>query len=82
MSCYEIDMINWERSNHKCIMVIKERISEGIRGAIPDCETAIEYLEKVGVSSLALQKHMSALSSRGSFLRSTLVEVCEIIFSG
>jgi hypothetical protein len=28
-------------------MVIKERISEGIRGAIPDCETAVEYLEKV-----------------------------------
>jgi hypothetical protein len=28
-------------------MVIKERISEGIRGAIPECETAVEYLEKV-----------------------------------
>jgi hypothetical protein len=47
MSCYEIDKINWERSNRKCLMVIKERISEGIRGAIPDCETTVEYLEKV-----------------------------------
>jgi molybdopterin converting factor small subunit len=47
MSCYEIDKINRERSNRKCLMVIKERISEGIRGAIPDCETAVEYLEKV-----------------------------------
>jgi molybdopterin converting factor small subunit len=28
-------------------MVIKERISEGIRGAILECETAVEYLEKV-----------------------------------
>jgi molybdopterin converting factor small subunit len=28
-------------------LVIKERISEGIRGAIPDCKTAVEYLEKV-----------------------------------
>jgi molybdopterin converting factor small subunit len=28
-------------------MVIKERISEGIRGAISDCKTAVEYLEKV-----------------------------------
>jgi hypothetical protein len=27
--------------------VIKERISETIRGAIPDCATAIDYLEKV-----------------------------------
>jgi hypothetical protein len=73
MSCYEIDKINWERSNRKCLMVIKERISEGIRGAIPDCETAVEYLEKVESSSLALQKHMPALSSRDSFLRSTPV---------
>jgi hypothetical protein len=27
MSCYEIDKINRERSNRKCLMVIKERIS-------------------------------------------------------
>jgi hypothetical protein len=49
MSCYEIDKINWERSNRKCLMVIKERISEGIRrgGAIPECETVVEYPEKV-----------------------------------
>jgi hypothetical protein len=30
MSCYEIKKINWERSNDKCLMVIKEMISEGI----------------------------------------------------
>jgi hypothetical protein len=47
MGCYEIEKINWERSNHKCLMVIKERILEGIRGAIPECETVVEYLEKV-----------------------------------
>jgi hypothetical protein len=28
-------------------MVIKERILESIRGAIPDCATVIKYLEKV-----------------------------------
>jgi hypothetical protein len=28
-------------------MVIKERISESIRGAIPDCTTDVEYLDKV-----------------------------------
>ena len=28
-------------------MVIKKSISEGIRGAIPDCATTTEYLEKV-----------------------------------
>jgi hypothetical protein len=32
MGCYEIEKINSERSNRKCLMVIKERISEGIRG--------------------------------------------------
>jgi hypothetical protein len=47
MDCYKIEKINWERSNRKCLMVIKERISEPIRGAIPECETAVEYLEKV-----------------------------------
>jgi hypothetical protein len=47
MGCYEIEKISWERSNRKCLMVIKERISEGIRGAIPECETTVEYLEKV-----------------------------------
>jgi molybdopterin converting factor small subunit len=47
MRCYEIEKINWERSNRKCLMVIRERISEGIRGTILECETAIEYMEKV-----------------------------------
>jgi hypothetical protein len=47
MSYYEIEKINWERSNRKYLMVIKERISESIQGAIPECETAVEYLEKV-----------------------------------
>jgi hypothetical protein len=47
MGYYEIEKINWERSNPKCLMAIKERISETIRGAIPDCATAVEYLEKV-----------------------------------
>jgi molybdopterin converting factor small subunit len=47
MSCYEIEKINWEMLNRKCHMLIKERISEGIQGAIPECETVVEYLEKV-----------------------------------
>jgi hypothetical protein len=47
MSCYEIEEINWEMLNHKCLMVIKERILEGIHGAILECETDVEYLKKV-----------------------------------
>jgi hypothetical protein len=47
MGCYEIEKIKWEKSNHKCLMMIKERISEWMGGAIPECETDVEYLEKV-----------------------------------
>jgi hypothetical protein len=47
MGCCDIEKINCERSNRKCLMVIKEMISEGIRGAILECETIVEYLEKV-----------------------------------
>jgi hypothetical protein len=47
MGCYEIEKINWEQSNRNCLMVIKERISETIRGVISDCATAVEYLEKL-----------------------------------
>jgi hypothetical protein len=80
MSCYEIDKINWERSNQKCLVVIKERISEGIRGGNPRMCLSSTW-RRWRVSSLALRKHMSALSLRGSYLRSTSVKVCEIIFS-
>jgi hypothetical protein len=47
MDYYEIEKINWEMSNHKCLMVIKERISEDIWGTILECETDVEHLEKV-----------------------------------
>jgi hypothetical protein len=47
MGCYEIKKINCERLNRKCLMVIKERISECIRGVILECETVVEYLDKV-----------------------------------
>jgi hypothetical protein len=47
MGCYDIEKIKWERSNRNCLIVIKERISESIRVAIPDCATIVEYLEMV-----------------------------------
>jgi molybdopterin converting factor small subunit len=46
-------------------MVIKERISEGIRGAIPECETVVEYLEKVESQFTSSSKvHASSLIKR------------------
>jgi hypothetical protein len=73
MGYYEIEKINSKMSNHKCLMVIKERISEGIRGAIRSVRLLLSTWRKWRVSSLALQMHTPALSLRHSFLRSTSV---------
>jgi hypothetical protein len=44
---YDLERAKWDASNHKCLMVIKSSINEAIRGGIPDCETAKEYLKMV-----------------------------------
>jgi hypothetical protein len=44
---YDLERAKWDASNRKCLMVIKSSIKEAIRGGIPDCETAKEYLKKV-----------------------------------
>jgi hypothetical protein len=44
---YDLERVKWDASNCKCLMVIKSSIKEAIRGGIPDCETAKEYLKKV-----------------------------------
>ena len=44
---YDLKRKKWDISNHKCLMVAKFTISDAIRGSIPDCDTAIEYLKKV-----------------------------------
>jgi hypothetical protein len=44
---YDLERAKWDASNHKCLMVVKSFIKEAIRGGIPNCETAKEYLKKV-----------------------------------
>jgi hypothetical protein len=44
---YGINKVKWEKSNKICMMIIKHSMVEIIRGAIPECATAKEYLEKV-----------------------------------
>ena len=44
---YDLDRAKWDSSNRKCLMVAKSTISDAIRGSIPDCDTATEYLKKV-----------------------------------
>ncbi|XP_066336830.1 uncharacterized protein [Miscanthus floridulus] len=44
---YNLDHAKLDSSNHKCLIVIKSSIEDPIRGAIPKCTTATEYLKKV-----------------------------------
>jgi len=44
---YDLEKTKWNSSNSKCLMVIKSSIIDSIRGAIPNCPTAVEYLKKV-----------------------------------
>jgi hypothetical protein len=62
---YDLDRAKWDASNRKCLMVIKSSIMEAIRGAIPNYETAKEYLKKVETQLVALQRCAQARSLRG-----------------
>jgi hypothetical protein len=44
---YDLERVKWDTSNRKCLMVIKSSIKKAIRGGIPNCKTAKEYLKKV-----------------------------------
>jgi len=44
---YNIDKIKWERSNDKCMIILKRSIKKPLKSFIPECETANEYLERV-----------------------------------
>ena len=44
---YDLERKKWDISNHQCLMVAKSTILDAIRGSIPDCDTATEYLKKV-----------------------------------
>ena len=44
---YDLKRKKWDISNHKCLMVAKSTISDAIKGPIPGCDTATEYLKKV-----------------------------------
>ena len=41
---YSINKVKWERSNVKCLVIIKSLIKDPIKGVIPECEIVKEYL--------------------------------------
>ena len=44
---YDDAKIKWEDSNRKCLMIIKGSITQSMRGAIPDSQSAKAYLGKI-----------------------------------
>jgi hypothetical protein len=44
---YDLEHRQWTLSNRKCLLVAKATIEEQIRGSIPECATATEYLDKI-----------------------------------
>ncbi|PWZ15010.1 hypothetical protein Zm00014a_019488 [Zea mays] len=44
---YNLEHIKWKRSNKKCLIVTKTSIIVSIRGAILECQSDIEYLNKI-----------------------------------
>ncbi|XP_028769731.1 uncharacterized protein LOC114727185 [Neltuma alba] len=48
----------WERSNHLSLLLIQQRITRSIRGAIPKCETAKGYLEALDKQFKPIDKQM------------------------
>ena len=59
----------WEPSNRKCLMIIKSSITESIRGAIPDSNTAKEYLSKVE----------DQFKGSSKIYASTLIDYCNLL---
>ena len=51
-----LERAKWERSNRKCLMVLKRSIMEAIRGSIPECETTKEYLDRVATQFVGSSK--------------------------
>ena len=37
----------WERSNRLCLMFMKSHVSKGIRGSIPECTKAKDFINAV-----------------------------------
>jgi hypothetical protein len=44
---YDLKHRQWTLSNRKCLLVAKATIEEQIRSSIPECATAIKYLDKI-----------------------------------
>jgi hypothetical protein len=44
---YDLQKQKWVNANKKCVAVIKNTIEPTIIGSIQECDTVIEYLERI-----------------------------------
>jgi hypothetical protein len=44
---YDMQKQKWVNPNKKCVVVIKNTIEPTIMGSIQECDTVIEYLERI-----------------------------------
>jgi len=61
---YGINRVKWEKSNKKCLMAIKYSIAENVKGAITECDTAKEYLERVANQFVGSSKAYASTLTR------------------
>jgi len=62
---YDEEKAKWSVSNRKCLMIIRSSIIDTIRGAIPDTQSARDYLTILRSNSKAPLKLMPPPSSKG-----------------
>jgi hypothetical protein len=86
---YDLKRAKCDASNRKCLIVIKSSIKEAIRGGIPDCETAKEYLKKVEsqftgssktYTSTIIKRLVTEKYSFGSGVREHILKMSNITF--
>jgi hypothetical protein len=53
---HDLERHKWEKSNRKCLMILKRSIVEAIRGLILECETAREYMDRVAAQFVGSSK--------------------------
>ena len=84
---HDLERVKWERSNRKYLMILKRSIMEAIRGSIPECETAREYMDKVAAQFVGSSKaYASTLTKQfinmrydGSGIRAYIQKMCSMV---
>jgi hypothetical protein len=74
---YNLERAKWDAFNHKCLVVIKSSIMEAIRGAIPNCETAKEYLKKMESQFTGSSKTHTSTIIKRLVIKNTLLTAGE-----